>query len=110
MACETSIDKIAVVKQSRTLMMYSAIERSHRIVSGHHAFQIDREVRSLRKVHRTDGVNVVSAIWATSWTIEVLIDVSLGCQIPCVLSALLAVGLEREHIDIPYLDRSPPLQ
>ena len=85
MTSKPSINIIASVQKARALMVNPTVKRPYRIVSGNHAFEIDREVWSFAQVHGTDSMYVVATIRAASWTIDILVDVRLGCDIPGVL-------------------------
>jgi hypothetical protein len=65
-------------------MMDTTVEGSSRVIQCNHALKVDGEIGLLREVDSIDGMNVVSTIGATYWSIGALIDISLRCQIPCV--------------------------
>jgi hypothetical protein len=84
MTCEASVDVLSHVEQGWSLMMNTTIEGSHGIVQSNHALKIDREIGLLRQIDSADGMNVVSTILSTCWSVGALIDICLRRQIPCV--------------------------
>lgn len=68
-------------------MVDATIEGSLRIVPGYHTFQVDRKIWALRQIYSADSMDIVSTIRTTSGTIEILVDVSFGSEVPCVLTA-----------------------
>ena len=79
-----SIDVLAVMQKSWSLMVNATVERADRIVGGDHAFEVHREIRTLSQVISINGVDVVPAIGPTNGARQRLVDIGLRSQVPCV--------------------------
>jgi len=81
---ETKVNVLALVQQSRSLVVDTSVERSVRVVARDNALEIHGEVGSLRQVIDANGVEVVPTVGTALGTGRVLVDVRLGGEIPSV--------------------------
>lgn len=80
-----SVDVVANVQQSRSLMMNTAVEGANRVVSRYGALEIDGEVGLLAEVIDIQGMEVVTAgRFSLSNAGQGLVDVRLGSEVESV--------------------------
>ena len=86
MASKPCIHILAILQQSRSLVVDASSKGSQRIVSRDETLDANGVIRTLTQIGSANGMNVVAAIRLADCTGQALIDVSFGSEKPSVLS------------------------